>query len=251
MEENNNNQSLKVLDRLSKDGQFVSYLYRKISRISKAIYLVTDIIKDTEPVKWEMRRLATDILSLNNFLDEGAVFNDLERSLLDLESLLDLARSARVVSSMNAEVIQNEVKKLIDELLLQRNQGGHHNQMFDASFFEVPRPTPVPLEDLINGKEGVNNYKGHVVRYDLYNKLNHAKTGQSDRALHTTQTQPKGHRREEILKIIRHKGSVTIRDIAEAIKDCSEKTVQRELLAMVEEGSIKRTGERRWSKYSI
>jgi DNA-binding transcriptional ArsR family regulator len=61
----------------------------------------------------------------------------------------------------------------------------------------------------------------------------------------------KNKRREIILQMLRDKSDLTIKDIASEITDCSEKTIQRELVALLESGSIKRTGERRWSRYSL
>jgi len=71
----------------------------------------------------------------------------------------------------------------------------------------------------------------------------------------TSQTTPKASvspdRRTRIQTIIEAKGEATIKDISEIITDCSEKTVQRELNAMIEDNIVQRHGERRWSKYSI
>lgn len=72
----------------------------------------------------------------------------------------------------------------------------------------------------------------------------------------------KKQRREEIVKIIRtykstNSGSsgTTIKDIKDAafgiLKTCGEKTLQRELFAMVSDGVLERFGEKRWSRYSI
>ena len=58
-------------------------------------------------------------------------------------------------------------------------------------------------------------------------------------------------RRTRIRTILEAKGEATIKDISEIITDCSEKTIQRELNAMIEDNLVKRHGERRWSKYSI
>ncbi|MFT5849267.1 MAG: hypothetical protein ACI9H6_000068 [Patiriisocius sp.] len=58
-------------------------------------------------------------------------------------------------------------------------------------------------------------------------------------------------RRTRIQTILEAKGEATIKDISEIITDCSEKTLQRELNAMIEDMIVKRQGERRWSKYSI
>lgn len=58
-------------------------------------------------------------------------------------------------------------------------------------------------------------------------------------------------RRERIRTILEAKGEATIKDISEIITDCSEKTIQRELNAMIADNVVKRQGERRWSKYYI
>lgn len=65
------------------------------------------------------------------------------------------------------------------------------------------------------------------------------------------QSSPTQDRRERIKTILEAKGEASIKDISDIITDCSEKTLQRELNAMIEENIVKRQGERRWSKYSI
>ena len=51
--------------------------------------------------------------------------------------------------------------------------------------------------------------------------------------------------------ILEAKGQASMKDIATIISDVSEKTIQRELNAMIEDNIIKRQGERRWSVYSV
>lgn len=58
-------------------------------------------------------------------------------------------------------------------------------------------------------------------------------------------------RRERIRTVLEARGESTIKDIAAVVTDCSEKTIQRELNAMIEDNIVKRHGERRWSKYSL
>ena len=48
------------------------------------------------------------------------------------------------------------------------------------------------------------------------------------------------------LEIIR-----VIKEVSNIVPDVSEKTIQRELLNLVSEGVLKKTGEKRWSKYSL
>jgi hypothetical protein len=53
-----------------------------------------------------------------------------------------------------------------------------------------------------------------------------------------------------ILEFVRKHKSVSIKDIAKVIRDCSEKTIQRELGFLIQQGLVKKQGERRWSVYS-
>ena len=58
-------------------------------------------------------------------------------------------------------------------------------------------------------------------------------------------------RRATILGLLQKKDRVNVKDVAAVIKDCSEKTIQRELAALVAQGVLKREGERRWSQYLL
>ncbi len=61
----------------------------------------------------------------------------------------------------------------------------------------------------------------------------------------------KDARHQKIAEIIHLLGEVTIRDIATRIMGISEKTLQRDIQEMIDEGKVTRMGERRWSKYRM
>ena len=58
-------------------------------------------------------------------------------------------------------------------------------------------------------------------------------------------------RRTRILKLIKDNREVTIKDIATYFPELSEKTIQRELVSLVEANVLKKFGERRWSRYTL
>lgn len=58
-------------------------------------------------------------------------------------------------------------------------------------------------------------------------------------------------RRERIVEVISKRGSATIKDISNSVKNCSEKTLQRRLLELVEQGILQKEGKKRWSRYSL
>jgi len=67
----------------------------------------------------------------------------------------------------------------------------------------------------------------------------------------TLRTSPKGQniRAQTILKIVNENKKVSIKDISKIVRDCSEKTIQRELTGLMQQGLVRKEGERRWSVY--
>ncbi len=61
----------------------------------------------------------------------------------------------------------------------------------------------------------------------------------------------KKERRDAIMRTIRSKGQVTIKDISENISGCSEKTIQRDLQELIQHGVLMREGEKRWAVYKL
>jgi hypothetical protein len=96
-----------------------------------------------------------------------------------------------------------------------------------------------------------NNSKGHK------NKPNVLKNNLKDKSEILKDIRIEKYKRQgDIIKIIReNKGGLTISDIrakgSPSIKSCGEKTFQRELVAMVSSGVLKKEGEKRWSKYYL
>ena len=80
-----------------------------------------------------------------------------------------------------------------------------------------------------------------------------SKTGDSSKGHLKGQTNEgsKGHteRMEKILQFVRKNKKSSIKDIAAVIRNCSEKTIQRELAVLIQRGLVQKIGERRWSIY--
>lgn len=74
---------------------------------------------------------------------------------------------------------------------------------------------------------------------------------QKPNALSTPNEIQKDSRQTRILKLIKDNKEVTIKDITFYFPELSEKTIQRELISLVEANVLKKLGERRWSRYSL
>ena len=57
-------------------------------------------------------------------------------------------------------------------------------------------------------------------------------------------------RSQAILEVLRVHGELGIRDVASNLPEYSEKMIQRELAELVSHGRVKKTGLKRWSRYT-
>jgi hypothetical protein len=62
---------------------------------------------------------------------------------------------------------------------------------------------------------------------------------------------PSGVRHQSILSLLAKGSEFSIKDISSQLPEYSEKTVQRTLLSLVTGGKVKKTGSKRWSRYSL
>ena len=85
---------------------------------------------------------------------------------------------------------------------------------------------------------------------ELEGPLNHSPLHLKDiKDTHKMSNRTQSERVSLILTFIQKNKQASIKDIAAVVKGCSEKTIQRELGALIEQGLVRKVGERRWSVY--
>ncbi|MDR3548076.1 MAG: hypothetical protein P4M11_07425 [Candidatus Pacebacteria bacterium] len=222
------------------------YIYRKSERLAKALHLITPAFSSSPSFRDRLDGCAVGLI-------EGAILpptqarEALSRELLALSSILSVARTGGLLSEMNADLIIHEA-----HLLLQEIASYEEPRLFlddvptlaelakRAPDMREPSDTPSRREPSL---ASLRNLVSEPQREE-----------QSVASERNHKGQLKGHesdRRTAILSILRAKGPSYIKDISTMIRDVSEKTIQRELQALVLDGTIRREGERRWSRYSI
>ncbi len=212
--------------------------------------------------------------------------SDTVGELAHLLSLLDLAHLADMVSPMNFSVMKRELDATLDIIEGRWRTGGLPSSLlFEERFFalgkslfsepkekktdvkatEAPE-TSNPVDDteklrtlaaferFEHGRADL--YKGHQSVKDtvLYRgaeeqKRHHVSAPRPQSSIPAQRL--KEERRQCILDVLRQRESAMIKDFSTVITGCSEKTVQRLLLEMVRNNVLKRSGARRWSRYSI
>ncbi|HEY0908307.1 MAG TPA: helix-turn-helix transcriptional regulator [Candidatus Paceibacterota bacterium] len=259
-----------------------SYIYKKTEKLVTAIYMITNFIKDSEPLKGKLRENALKLLSLNrafttvSLSDRKDLMKEYQGVALEVSSLATVAYHGGLISEMNAGVLTREFNALV--MLIEKDENKKANEqtvILDSSFFQiapnaavesrverpVSAPTPVPnVLYNIEHKEPIAD-KGHAVPAPVASapakpeylsiKDVHMAPAPVVREKTPRTADSKDSRQSVILKILSKKGGLNIKDFTDAIKGVSAKTIQRELLSMVAAGVLKKEGERRWSTYSL
>lgn len=228
------------------NDKLFTFLLKKTEKLTAAIYLVTNLMSDNEPLKWTLRKKAGEVLTFNiSYKDGGAVadrkdyLGKIKIKVLELTSLLEVAYLSGLVSFMNFSILKEEFFRFVEAL--SSNERGVKDESFSRSFFHVPDE-----EVLGRNLSTVLNESSNQIG------LNASKTSSNikDNSIEKD-NQKRTNRQEMIINLLKKKADLNIKDIAQYVRGCSEKTVQRELISLIEAGIVKKEGERRWSRYSL
>ena len=124
---------------------YLLYIFKKTEKITAALYLVSGLLKDEEPLKWELRDRGIDLLS-SSFTasssvpgDKNAVIQSLFTAALETISLLNVARISNLVSEMNHMVLVREIDNIVSMLrdkLAQKTENAGY--VLSDAFFKIP-----------------------------------------------------------------------------------------------------------------
>lgn len=268
---------------------FGASISKKCERLATAIYLVTNFLSDTEPMKARLRTLSLELVRDASLVKNGSqmveanVLEALRANILETLSLFELAFIAGLVSEMNFTILKREYTALQGTIEVKKaSRESRTDSILGDNFFgsSVPRSDigdfakslrAVSTEARIRGETLVSSTtpkvipKGHSIgqttttmsdrkdssRSDLKNPSPRSVLGGSVPSPRAITDVAKESRRMRILKLVKDNREVTIKDIATHFSDLSEKTIQRELVNLVESGVLKKFGERRWSRYLL
>jgi hypothetical protein len=253
-------------------------IHKKAEKLAIATYMISNFFTLEEPLKWSLRRVVGELLkdtialSSASLAVKDSLVRTLSSKLTELTSLYEVAYRAGFISEMNFTIIKGELDKMLG-LLDKRedSQVSTKSISFDESFFRVERPQG-DTSGVVGYELGVmkksTSFGGDYSSSQRYSQASHSNTldgenNKREEIKFTTKTTPsfikdnnilkdiKDKRQNIIIALVKKHRTLTIKGFTGVIKDCSEKTIQRELLALVAKKVLKKEGERRWSTYSL
>lgn len=248
-------------------------LSKKCERLATAIYLVTSFLSDTEPLKFRLRALSLDFVKDaaavkgGGVATETTVLDALRGNVGETLALLELAFIAGLISEMNFTILKREYKSLRDTVDIKKASResrtdtilgdtffgtSFHNEERSLDKVVLPKVMPTQNEAPVSFRLSDRKKTESTLRVKNLGSgstlRDKSEPVVSNRA---TTDVAKESRRTRILKLIKDNREVAIKDIVAYFPDLSEKTIQRELVAMSDSGVLKKSGERRWSRYSV
>lgn len=220
----------------------------RADKIAAATYLVTDLFSDQEPLKYTLRQLSLDLASAcHTPLSSASITQSF--SLLQMIDMLigriEISTVAGLVSEMNGTILKNELVSLRKDYT--HSYFGNDNGVFGGSVAINIAPD---LHAQFFTQDTTKSSSPHVSSTENQNDIKTTfNTIQND--IQKNSEEETKQRREKILYIISEKRDVTIKDITDNVKDCSDKTIQRDLNALIVAGSIVKVGNKRWSRYVL
>lgn len=195
-----------------------AFQYKKAEKLAQAVHVVLQNVPTKEGVTDKMStlslRLIEEVLATQR---ESA-----SKTILEIISLFSVGEAAQIFAPKNATLLVREYQFLLASICEPEEQ---KEVSFDLSDIEVSN-------EIEEEKPSSNILKS------------------PEKAAESTQ-KTLSDRKGQIIAVLKDKGKVGIKDISNVIRDCSPKTIQRELQTMIDQGIVIKEGERRWSTYSL
>lgn len=232
----------KVSKTVFKDNQSLLFFVSRGQKIASAIYLVTELFDDREPLKWSLR---SDVLEFIGDVSNGStVASD---RLAKMIFMIETAARVRLLSEMNRDILVSEIRSFLNAFEAELKGKTNTEARLLSDVLEEVKELP---KTSYQSSQTVRPERQMFIK-------GHSRGPIKDIQKDIFKIEPQKHlsngkdRKEKIVNIIREKGEITIKDIASIIPDCSEKTIQRDLADMVLAGAVKKKGERRWTVYFL
>lgn len=210
------------------------FCYLKTEKIAHVLAVLE---RGTEVAQSHVQEIATRAAALPGDIAHLAAGEiDAPVVLADIFALLSAVRLAGTEGLIHKEttaILETEYEAVAERLMA----GSHPSPFVGVDDFHIPQ---------LSLEAGAGALSGNRMSHSVFERPIQK---DSQKGQHGDNSKAQSERAERILDYIRRQGSVSIKEIAATIKGCSEKTIQRELALLIQQGLVRRVGERRWSHY--
>ena len=213
------------------------YVTDRIQKLTAALYRVTDLLSDKEPLKWTLRdkalNLYDDLVSVKNVKDKDSLLDNSLKNFAQIIKSLELVSAGVCVSNLNFEILKREYLFLKNFV-----EGKKTDIAYDSKILleleKIGSPYPPARKELPQ--------KSPI--YSAANEISHINGG-----INTKEINPQS-RKGKVLDFLKNGPAKSVNEITVIFNgETSEKSIQRDLLDLVKMGKISAIGDKRWRKY--
>lgn len=221
-----------------------NYITDKVQKITSALYRVTDLLSDKEPLKWTLRDKAIglhdNLVSVKNTKDKDYLLNDSLKKFLQIIKSLELVSSGVCVSNINFEILKREYSLLRDFIEGKKTDMANDPKItLEESFFNKKR------REIGSGQ----SQKETADKNGFFGTPETIKTSLFYGSEKQQEIDPQS-RKGKVLDLLKNGQAKSVNEIAVNFSgEASEKSIQRDLLDLVKMGKISAMGDKRWRKY--
>jgi hypothetical protein len=260
------------------DRPIYEFINKKTEKLVTALYMVTDCMDTDDALKGKLRQLGVELLSdmyklfTLSPMDKHTHISFSLARIDEILSFIEIAYTIGFISEMNTVILKKEFTILTGELESHLKKDKHFTFTLDEKMFDLPELPSVKQDSDYLGQSfikdmpiGQTGKRASFNTMSFMNNKSPLQTPKIKRTIsHSINLADRQERTNKIITLIKDKKDlligevglpaqtgVSIKDISLAFTNCSEKTIQRELNSLVQKGQLKKTGAKRWSRYSI
>lgn len=236
-----------------KDTQQDLVLQERVARAAAAVYRVTDLFTDDEPLKWKLRQDALNItesiekkssLASGNNLMLLQELQSVQKYIRSLRAKLAIAQAGGYILRINFQVLEQEYTDIADMLT---GEIASISNKADKNLLDIYIGHDVFIKDIQNLTD-MSNRKQSIIKQPV--------GGSSEASLYSKKnmSEPSSiNERQEAIKIALQKKSwIGLTDLVSLYSaGVSNKTIQRDIQILMQMGIVQSKGERRWRRYAL
>ena len=244
-------------------------LHRKVFELTLALYRVTDFFPQGEILRRQLREKANEIFSRISEYDYSSnKEEEILQILARIESIrgyFGLARSLRMVKSINLTVLDREYNFLATFFTNELDNQGHESDKNVTDTIkdigQIKRTSSAPEElptwdEFSEHKKTVLDEKPVDLATTSHADSLSAVPPQTVRAEKNSGdfspiSDAINERQKAILDRLKETNKAKVSDFYSVFNDISSKTIQRDLQDLVSKNMLKKDGEKRWTIYSL
>lgn len=257
-------------------AEYMAFLCDRVQKITGAVYRVTDLLPDKEPLKWVIRENV--VTTLNNIIsikdkkpfERAGHLMEINDAIDKIIVLFTIFSESNTFAGSNFNILIEEYNAIKKDLASEIQSSDIKLLFSDMSTKKYSKENSMAEgnpQEISNGHSNGPNYQTIGQSNGQINDNGQEKVIQKESPHDPTskKIEPKPakgeipekkksnwtnkERKNKIFEIVKSKGKITVGELSGMFAGFSEKTLQRDLVEMVRNGLLRKEGDKRWRTY--